>query len=107
MELSCAAILFDLDGVLIDSTARAEGAWVTWAGMRGLDPASVLARASGRRTVEVVRALLPTGDAEAEAAIVASHGSDSLAVTAHRGARELLAALPRDRWAIVTSSHRG
>jgi sugar-phosphatase len=104
MRLICTALLFDLDGVLIDSTARAEHAWTRWAVERGLDPACVLALASGRRTVDVIGELLPARDARAEAAIVARYGSDSRQVTAGAGAAELLPALPPERWAIVTSS---
>ena len=33
-----AALLFDMDGTLIESHANVDRAWATWATMHGLDP---------------------------------------------------------------------
>lgn len=37
-----AAVLFDLDGTLVDSTAVVERSWATWAGEFGVDPAALV-----------------------------------------------------------------
>lgn len=37
-QLGCDAILFDLDGVLVDSTKCIDKSWRTWAEGEGLDP---------------------------------------------------------------------
>src|ERR1700752_4431316 len=63
----CTAILFDLDGVLVDSTRSVVRQWRRWANENGLDPERVVSVAHGVRTVEVVRLMAPHLDAEAEA----------------------------------------
>ena len=54
-SFDCAAILFDLDGVLVDSREAVENAWRDWALQRSLDPARVLAIAHGHRTADTIR----------------------------------------------------
>ena len=70
MQFHCAAILFDLDGVLVDSIAVVEKQWRIWAKKHGLDPKYVIHVAHGHRTVETVAITLPDGDHAAEAAAV-------------------------------------
>jgi len=53
----CAVILFDLDGVLVDSTRSVDRQWRMWAKERNIDPERVLEIAHGVRTIEVVRKL--------------------------------------------------
>ena len=106
-ELSCAALLFDLDGVLVDSAEVVERTWRRWAARHGLDPAEVVHVAHGRRTIETVRLLAPHLAADDEvAALAASESTETDGVYEVPGARELLASLPADRWAIVTSGIR-
>ena len=62
----CAAILFDLDGVLVDSTRSVERQWRIWAREQGIDEEKVMAIAHGVRAVEVIRTIAPHLDAEAE-----------------------------------------
>lgn len=98
------ALLFDFDGVLVDSVAAVERAWGQWANEHGLDPAMVLARAHGVRTVETIRVLTPHLDADDEATRIEEREADHTArVSAYPGAAALLAGLPDGRWAIVTS----
>jgi sugar-phosphatase len=101
------AVLFDMDGTLVDSDAAVERAWRTWAGEYGVEPAAVLAVAHGapaERTVGLVRPDL-TGAAAAEAAArqLELQYDDLSDVVPTPGAHELLAAL-RLPWAIVTSA---
>ena len=100
-------ILFDLDGVLVDSTECVERSWRTWAARRGLDPERVIQVAHGRRTIETVALVAPhLSLAEEVAALegVEAHTTDG--VYEIPGARELLERLPSDAWAIVTSGVR-
>src|SRR4051794_27026124 len=107
MIFSAKAVLFDMDGVLMDSTPSVERVWRTWAAKYKLDPEHVTSRAHGRRSLETIRELAPELDAEKENVIVEQMEIDDKEdVTALPGAAELLAHLPPDQFAIVTSATR-
>jgi HAD superfamily hydrolase (TIGR01509 family) len=98
------AVLSDLDGVLVDSGAAIEQTWRRFADRHGLDPGHVLAQSHGRRTVDLIRLVAPHLDAEAEAVHVEREEIErATALRALPGARELIDAVPPDRFAIVTS----
>jgi sugar-phosphatase len=106
-SVSCRAILFDLDGVLVDSAECVERTWRKWATDHHLDPERVIAAAHGRRTLETVRMVAPQLSAEAElATLAASESTTSEGVYEIAGARELLEQLPAAKWAVVTSGIR-
>jgi sugar-phosphatase len=103
----CAAILFDLDGVLVDSTRSVARQWSLWAAEHNLPVEDVVRLAHGRRTVETIRLLVPSMDAEAEAArLEMREAEDTDGIGPVPGALELLSSLPRQRWAVVTSGTR-
>lgn len=107
MHLHCAAILFDLDGVLVNSIAVVERQWRLWAMRHGLDPDYVIEVAHGHRTVETVTIVLPNGNHAAEAAAVErAEIEDISGLTAGAGAAQLIAKLPSSRWGVVTSGTR-
>jgi sugar-phosphatase len=102
--IECKAVLFDLDGVLIDSTAAIERVWTRWAIARGFDPKEVLAAAHGRPSLAMVKEYLPDSDHEKESREAERCEMEDLeGVVACNGARELLAALNGARWTVVTS----
>jgi sugar-phosphatase len=106
-SVSCRAILFDLDGVLVDSAECVERTWRKWATDHQLDPERVIAVAHGRRSLETVRMVAPQLSAEAElATLAASESTTSEGIYEIEGARELLDRLPAERWAVVTSGIR-
>jgi len=105
MTFTAKAILFDMDGVLIDSAPAVERVWRKWALAHLLDPEAVIAQAHGRRSVETIRAVAPHMDAERENVKVEQMEiEDKEGVAALPGALELLRSLPPDRFAIVTSA---
>jgi mannitol-1-/sugar-/sorbitol-6-phosphatase len=106
MRIDCTAVLFDLDGVLVDSTAYIEQQWRDWAASKGLDPTPFLQFCHGRRAIETICLAAPQLDAEAEVARFREHAVEDAILPAVPGARELLAALPHDRWGVVTSGAR-
>ena len=104
---NCKAILFDLDGVLVNSAECVERTWREWSARHRLDAEEVIGIAHGRRTVETVRAVAPDLDAEAEVAeLEAKEALTSEGVYEIDGARELIAQLRPGTWAIVTSGTR-
>jgi len=105
MRFECDALLFDLDGVLIDSSACIERHWRAWAREHGLDTASIMAVAHGKRTVETMRLIAPELDCETEAERFTSlELADTDGVLMVDAASRLLNGLPREAWAIVTSA---
>jgi mannitol-1-/sugar-/sorbitol-6-phosphatase len=103
----CAAVLFDLDGVLVDSTRSVERQWRIWARARGIDEEKAVAIAHGVRAVEVIRAIAPQLDAEAEVRKLESQeAADHDGVAVMPGAAELVRAIPDRRWGVVTSGRR-
>jgi len=106
-ELRCDALLFDMDGVLIDSTPAVARVWRRWALEHGFNPEEVVARAHGRSSITNIREYLPHADHAAENREVERREMEDLeGVVPLPGALELLAALPPDRWTIVTSCTR-
>jgi sugar-phosphatase len=86
VEVTCSGILFDLDGVLVDSTPAVARVWTKWAIAHGLDP---------EETVRQAHELILRGELE-----------DTEGVIPLPGARELLSSLPESQWALVTSCAR-
>jgi mannitol-1-/sugar-/sorbitol-6-phosphatase len=106
-ELRCAALLFDLDGVLIDSTPAVARVWTKWAIEHGFNPQEVVARAHGRPSLTTVREYLPNSNHELENREVERREIEDLqGVIPLPGTLDLIARLPRDRWTIVTSCTR-
>jgi len=107
MQIECAALLFDMDGVLINSTPAVARVWRRWATERGFDPDEVVERAHGRPSLTTVREYLPGADQEAENREVERREIEDLeGVVPLPGALDLLSSLPEDRWTIVTSCTR-
>ncbi|MGC1616892.1 MAG: HAD-IA family hydrolase [Candidatus Acidiferrum sp.] len=105
--IQCAAVLFDMDGVLVDSTPAVIRVWTIWAQAHGFDPSEVIHKAHGRPSLATIRELLPNGDHEAENREVERREIEDIAdVTALPGALGLLQSIPRKRWAVVTSATR-
>jgi mannitol-1-/sugar-/sorbitol-6-phosphatase len=107
MQIRCRALLFDMDGVLVDSTPAVARVWTAWANRFHLVPAEVVRQAHGRPSVATIRELLPFADHRAEnQAIEKAEIEDIEDVIALPGTTQLLSALPADRFAVVTSASR-
>ena len=73
------ALLFDMDGTLVDSTDAIERVWTRWALCHDLIPSQVLSAISGVRIAAAVRALAPRGsDIDAEIAQLLSEESEEV-----------------------------
>jgi mannitol-1-/sugar-/sorbitol-6-phosphatase len=106
-RFQCRAILFDLDGVLVDSTRYVEQQWRRWASAKGLPPEPFLRVCHGRRALETIRLAAPHLDAEAEVAAFRPDAvKDPVALRPLEGAAHLLEVLPSGSWAVATSGPR-
>jgi len=107
VALRCDAVIFDLDGVLVDSNAISERQMRVWAERHGVAFARIAAIHHGRPTIETMRLVAPHLDVEAEARLVeAAEADDTDGLRLFAGAARLVGGLPEARWAIVTSGTR-
>ncbi|MGB8818237.1 MAG: HAD-IA family hydrolase [Rhizobiaceae bacterium] len=105
---SFSGFLFDMDGTIINSFASTVRAWGGWAQANGIDPESFLPTMHGIRGVDLIGAMgLPHLDPHEESRkILAAEMADVEGIVPIPGAIDFLAALPADRWAVVTSAPR-
>jgi sugar-phosphatase len=104
MRFPVQAVLFDIDGTLVDSTGAVVRTWRAWAAPRGLDLQRILQVCHGRRSEDTIALFLPPDQvAAATAELEALEIEDLDDVIALPGAATLLKQLPDARWAAVTS----
>lgn len=104
------AIIFDLDGVLIDADAVYERHWKRWAAEHNVALEDVLSVHHGRPAMRTIEVVAPEMDA-AEAARRFNAGlaadRDLTGIVAFEGVAGLVGSLQANRWAIATSAPRG
>lgn len=106
--LTCRAVLFDMDGTLVDSTAVVEEVWGEFAARYGLDIDEILSTSHGIQAADTVRRFAPAGaDVVAlTAELGAMERARTAGIVALPGAAELLRSLPAEAVALVTSADR-
>jgi mannitol-1-/sugar-/sorbitol-6-phosphatase len=103
----CSAILFDLDGVLVDSTGSVDRQWRAWAKRKGVDGDQIMAIAHGVRAIEVIQRVAPHLDPQAELReLEDSEAKDREGVKVMPGAANFVGSIPQGRWGVVTSGTR-
>lgn len=105
---ACSAVLFDMDGTLVNSSAVTERVWAKWAARHSLKVNEILPVVHGRRSIDVMREVAPhLGISEREAYLFdAEEAQDSEGVLPIPGATDVLLSLCREKWAVVTSATR-
>lgn len=104
IEMTGRALLFDLDGTLIDSLPAVDRAWGAWAERHGMSADWLIPQIHGRRSIDSIRAIRPDLDAESEDAWLRHREStDTEGVTALPGATAFIAQLAGLPYAFVTS----
>jgi sugar-phosphatase len=107
MTLSCRAVLFDMDGTLVDSTSIVERAWEWWAKRHGIPLDALLSFSHGRPTISTMDKFLPGRDHTEDLYEMARYEETQLeGILAVPGAIEVVRALHNHPWAIVTSAWR-
>jgi sugar-phosphatase len=107
LQIRSRAILFDMDGTLVDSTALVESMWGAWGERHGIALGDILAISHGRLTRDTIGEVAPHLDAEAETVALETEAlTRSDGIVALRGARELLDTLEAKEWAVVTAAPR-
>jgi sugar-phosphatase len=100
-------LLFDMDGVLVSSIGSVNRCWRRWAAMYDVPDAANYEIPHGVRATDIIKALRPDIDqAEGLRVIEDMEIEDTADLVVLPGVRELLASLPVERWAIVTSATR-
>ncbi len=105
MTVEVRGLLFDMDGVLIDSTGADERAWIGWATHHGMERDFPLRATHGRRAVDSLRELRPDLDEVVELERLESFDSavgESAQLLA--GVSRLIGRLPEGSWTVVTSA---
>jgi mannitol-1-/sugar-/sorbitol-6-phosphatase len=103
--ISVRGILFDMDGVLISSTAADERCWLRWARYHKMEGAFSLQSTHGRRALDTLQAIRPDLDPFIEQRRLEDYDAeDHSGLIILPGVEKLLASLPADRWTIVTSA---
>jgi len=105
VQIHCQGVLFDMDGILVSSLGSVERSWSKWAELRGVDPELTCRTAHGRRAIDTIAKMRPDLDAEQELKVIEDiEISDNEGLTVLPGVLKTLAALPEDRWTVVTSA---
>jgi sugar-phosphatase len=110
--IRCAAVLFDMDGTLVDSSTCVESTWRMWAGKHGVDIDALLRISHGRQNYETIRLIAPHLETPEEIAfLVETEEACHEGIAEVPGARALLDSMgvtmgPTARWAVVTSAWR-
>ncbi|WP_413206456.1 HAD family hydrolase [Rhodospirillum sp. A1_3_36] len=101
------AALFDMDGVLLDSTQAIDRSWALWAERQNISWGRLRAKIHGTKATEVIRSFTPHLDVEEELQTLIAQEQELLElVTPYEGAQEVLTALAEVPWAVVTSAPR-
>jgi len=104
MILRAKALLFDLDGTLIDSLPAVNRAWTTWCSLHNLDATEILPQIHGKRAIDSIRHVAPHLDSEVENLILRKlESEDTTGIYPLPGAIEFTNSIPDDRWCVVTS----
>jgi sugar-phosphatase len=107
MTLTCSAVLFDMDGTLVDSTLVVVRAWDLWATRNGIPLEDVLAFSHGRPTMATMAHFRPDDDhTDALAEMARYEEAEFDGIVAVPGAAEVVGALRGHPWAVVTSAWR-
>jgi sugar-phosphatase len=99
------AVIFDLDGTLVDSTEVVERQWKRWAREHGVNEEALMEVVHGRPSIQTMQMLVPETTLEESRAFDAIEAADLAGVKPAPGAERILEQCKAESipWAIVTS----
>lgn len=104
MQAGFEAIIFDLDGTLVDSYSSIEASWKAWCNRHDLDYEEVNKLSFGMRTQDSIRMFLPDCNLDEEIEILEEYECTLVeGVKAFAGANPLIDKMLKYNWAIATS----
>src|ERR1700745_3892635 len=107
VKLTCKAVLFDMDGTLVDFTCVVKLAWGWWRARHGIPLEVLLSFSHGRPTIATMEHFLPARDHTEELEEMDRYEETQLeGILAVPGATQIVHALQNHSWAIVTSAWR-
>jgi mannitol-1-/sugar-/sorbitol-6-phosphatase len=107
LTLTCKAVVFDMDGTLVDSTHVVESAWDWWAKRHRIPLEAVLSFSHGRPSIATMEHFWPGRDHTEELEEMARYEERELnGIHAVAGAADVVRALHNQPWAVVTSAWR-
>jgi mannitol-1-/sugar-/sorbitol-6-phosphatase len=107
VNVRCKAVLFDMDGTLVDSTRVVELAWGWWAARHHLTLQTVLSFSHGRPTIATMEHFFPARDHTEELKEMEHYEETQMeGIVAVPGAAQVVHALQNHPWGIVTSAWR-
>lgn len=107
LTINCKAILFDMDGTLVDSTAVVERAWTWWAQRHRVPLEELLRFSHGRPSLSTFERFLPGADHTLELAEMLAYEETELGgIRAVPGAELAVRVAQQGAWAVVTSAPR-
>jgi len=109
VEIRCKAILFDMDGTLVNSTAIVERAWQRWSARHNIPLDEVLSFSHGRPTISTLERFRPGKDHSSDLEELARfEETETSGILAVPGAAEILKVMQTQNhpWALVTSAWR-
>ena len=109
VSVRCKAVLFDMDGTLVDSTQVVERIWASWAARHNIPLGEVLSFSHGRPTIATLEHFLPGRDHSKELEELGGlEETQTEGILAIPGAADVVHALQTQNrpWAVVTSAWR-
>ena len=107
VDVQAQGLLFDMDGVLVSSIGSVVRCWRQWCRLYDVPGADRFEVPHGQRAVDILHSLRPDIDpAEGLRVIEDLEIADTGDLRVLPGVQALLADLPSERWAIVTSATR-